>query len=74
MKEVTIKNGDDILHLELIEVLGFLTAQTISNGYDCGEMNIEKINSNQGSFKYTIICEKIVEKKGLIERIKGWIL
>lgn len=72
MKEIEIKNGEDILHLELIEALGLLTTETVANDMDVGEMIIHKINSNRGSFKYTIRCEKIVEKISLSERIKRW--
>lgn len=36
------------------------------------DMIIKKIDSNHGSFKYTITCEKIVEKTSLIERVKMW--
>ena len=72
MKEITIEKGEDILHLELIEVLGLLSAETISNGYDIGEMHIMKIGSNYGDFKFTLTCEHVVEKIGVIERIKRW--
>ncbi|WP_407374528.1 hypothetical protein [Methanobrevibacter sp.] len=72
--EKTIENGEDILHAELIEVLGLLTAETIAAGKDVGEMYIQEINSNKGSFKYTIRVERIIEKRSLRERIKGWIL
>lgn len=70
--EKTIKNGEDILHAELIEALGLLTAETIAAGKDVGEMYIQKINSNKGSFKYTIRVERIIEKRSLRERIRDW--
>lgn len=72
MKEVIVENGEDILHLELIEVLGLLAAETIANGYNDGEMIIEEINSNFGSFNYIISCERITEKVGLFDKIKRW--
>ena len=72
VKEIEVKSDMDILHLELIEALGLLTIETISNGYECGEMIIEKLDSNHGSFKYTITCEKVTEKVGVLDKIKGW--
>lgn len=72
MKEIVVNEAKDILHLELIEALGLLTTETVANDMDVGEMIISKINSNKGSFKYTIRCEKIVEKKSLFECIKRW--
>ena len=72
MKEIEINEGKDILHLELIEALGFLTAETVSNDCEIGEMIITKIGSNHGNFKYTITCEKINEKIPLKDKIKKW--
>ena len=72
MKEIEINEGKDILHLELIEALGFLTAETVSNDCEVGEMIITKIGSNHGNFKYTITCEKINEKIPLKDKIKKW--
>jgi len=72
VKVVTIENSEDILHLELIEALGLLAAETIVNGYDSGDMIISKIDSNHGSFKYTISCVRITEKVGVLEKIRGW--
>lgn len=70
MKEIIMKD-EDFLHLELIEALALLTAETISNDFDAGEMVIQKINSNYGSFKYTISCEKIKEKSSIFDKIRG---
>ena len=72
MKEIEINEGKDILHLELIEALGFLTAETLNNECDVGEMVITKIGTNHGNFKYTIKCEKINEKIPLKDKIKKW--
>ena len=72
MKEIEINEGKDILHLELIEALGFLTAETLNKECDVGEMVITKIGTNHGNFKYTITCEKINEKIPLKDKIKKW--
>ena len=73
MKEIVVKDSKDILHLELIEALGLLTAETIASDCDVGEMIITKISSNQGNFKYTITCERINEKEeSIIDKIKRW--
>ena len=73
MKEIFIKEGKDILHLELIEALGLLTAETVSNDCEVGEMIITKIGSNHGNFKYTITCERIETKDvSLLDKVKKW--
>ena len=72
MKEIVVNEAKDILHLELIEALGLLTAETVSNDCEVGEMIITKIGSNHGNFKYTITCEKINEKIPLKDKIKKW--
>ena len=71
--EKTIKNGEDILHLELIEALGLLTTETVANDMDVGEMIITKIGSNHGNFKYTITCERIeTEDVSLLDKVIRW--
>ena len=73
MKEISVKNSNDILHLELIEALGLLTAETVSNDCEVGEMIITKIGSNHGNFKYTITCERIeTEDVSLLDKVKRW--
>lgn len=73
MKEIVVNEAKDILHLELIEALGLLTAETVSNDCEVGEMIITKIGSNHGNFKYTITCERIeTEKISLLDKVKKW--
>lgn len=73
MKEIVINDGKDILHLELIEALGLLTAETVSNDCEVGEMIITKIGSNHGNFKYTIKCERIeTDDVSLFDKVKRW--
>ncbi len=72
MKEIVINDGKDILHLELIEALGLLTAETVSNGYEIGEMKLDPINTNLGEFKYTLLCEKVTDDVSLLDKIKRW--
>ena len=73
MKEISVKNSNDILHLELIEALGLLTAETVSNDCEVGEMIITKIGSNHGNFKYNITCERIeTEEVSLLDKVKRW--
>ena len=50
-----------------------LTAETVSNDCEVGEMIITKIGSNHGNFKYTITCERIeTEKVSLLDKVKKW--
>lgn len=71
MKEIVVNDSKDILHLELIEALGLLTAETVSNGYEIGEMRLDPINTNFGEFKYSLLCEKVTDDVSLLDKKGG---
>ena len=74
MKEVTIESSEDLLHLEVIDLLGLLATMTIDKDCDSITMLVKRIGSNYGDFEYDFTCNRIVENEELsiMDKIKRW--
>lgn len=71
MKEININSSEDLLHLEVVDLLGLLATMAVDENCDI-TMIVQRISSNHGNFEYALHCKRVKESESFVGKLRRW--